>query len=71
MLFEKWNVNVFFGFKFDFIFLISDYNGGEYDVVVIGGGIVGMVIVREMKVWYLNLLFIVLEKEKEICKNGV
>lgn len=40
-------------------------------MVVIGGGIVGMVIVREMKVWYLNLSFIVLEKEKEICKNGV
>lgn len=36
-------------FKY-FIFLISDQNGGEYDVVVIGGGIVGMVIVREMKV---------------------
>lgn len=50
---------------------ISDQNGGEYDVAVIGGGIVGMATAREMKVRHSNLSFIVLEKEKEICKNGV
>lgn len=50
---------------------ISDQNGGEYDVAVIGGGIVGMATAREMKVRHPNLSFIVLEKEKEICKNGV
>lgn len=54
-----------------FISLISDQNGGEYDVAVIGGGIVGMATAREMKVRHPNLSFIVLEKEKEICKNDV
>lgn len=54
-----------------FISPISDHNGGEYDVAVIGGGIVGMATAREMKVRHPNLSFIVLEKEKEICKNCV
>lgn len=40
-------------------------------MAVIGGGIVGMATAREMKVRHPNLSFIVLEKEKEICKNGV
>lgn len=40
-------------------------------MAVIGGGIVGMATAREMKVRHPNLSFIVLEKEKEICKNCV
>lgn len=67
----KWHVNAIFHFKPDFISLISNQNGGEYDVAVIGGGIVGMATAREMKVRHPNLSFIVLEKEKEICKNCV
>lgn len=40
-------------------------------MAVIGGGIVGMATAREMRVRHPNLSFIVLEKEKEICKNDV
>lgn len=51
------------------MFFSSDQNGAEFDVAIIGGGIVGMATARELRVRHPNISFVVLEKEKEICKK--
>ena len=43
----------------------------EYDVVIVGAGIVGMATARELILRHPNLTFAVLEKEKEICKTYI
>lgn len=40
------------------------------DIAVVGGGIVGLATARELILRHPNLSFTVLEKEKELGKNG-
>ena len=49
----------------------SSGNGGrlrEYDVCVVGGGIVGLATAREAIIRHPHLTFCLVEKEKELCK---
>ncbi|XP_071439552.1 L-2-hydroxyglutarate dehydrogenase, mitochondrial [Hetaerina americana] len=46
--------------------LSSTKNGACYDIVVVGGGIVGMATARELQIRYPNFKLAVLEKEREL-----
>ncbi|XP_014772158.1 L-2-hydroxyglutarate dehydrogenase, mitochondrial [Octopus bimaculoides] len=41
----------------------------EYDIVIVGGGIIGLATARELILRHPNLSFAVLEKEKELAKH--
>lgn len=42
----------------------------EYDIVIVGGGIVGMAAARELIIRHPKLKFAVLEKENRLGKNS-
>ena len=51
---------------------LSSSSGGrlrDYDVCVVGGGIVGLSTAREAILRHPNLTFCLVEKEKELCKS--
>ncbi len=43
-------------------------NVPNYDIAVVGGGIVGMATAREIAIRYPNMKLAVIEKENDICK---
>lgn len=45
------------------------FYSNEYDMVIVGGGIVGTATARELKERYPNLKVAVLEKENELAKH--
>ncbi|KAL3873598.1 hypothetical protein ACJMK2_036694 [Sinanodonta woodiana] len=49
--------------------LSSSHNAKNYDVVIVGGGIVGFATARELILRHPSLTFAVVEKEKEIAQH--
>lgn len=44
--------------------------GNVYDVCIVGAGIIGLTLARELKLQFKHLRIAVLEKEKNVCLHG-
>ena len=51
-------------------FTSSDHDNISYDIIIVGGGIVGMACARELSFRHPNKKIAVVEKEKTICEEN-
>ena len=47
----------------------SSKSSRDFDICIVGGGIVGLATAREAIIRHPNMTFCLVEKEKELCKS--